>query len=173
MATGEKKSSTSKVVTNPNGTPDAGNVNTPHSGHATPTKTKSKVFGKIVSTIFIIALIILLIVFIAWAGPFVKQAWNKIVETRPKTETVKPPDVITETYPLNKDSKMIRVYTHDGYDYERYSGGWKYYCTPENGVKTLRGDGNSKKDGTVRYFDLEFYEVDCIITVIFTRKNKK
>lgn len=140
-----------------------------HANAISSAKPKTNSFSKIFWTIITVVLIVAALVFIVWAFTFVRNEVKSFPEPSHKTETVKTPDVITETYPLNKDSKKIRVYTHDGYTYERYSGGWKYYCTHQNGVKTLRGDGNSKEDGTVKYFDLEFYEVECIITVIFTK----
>jgi|GEM_PF-3935618 len=80
-------------------------------------------------------------------------------------------DVFIETYKINKGSK-IRVYTHPGYTYERYSEGWKYYFTPQNGIKTIRGDGSQKHDSVLEYFDLEFYAVECTIKIIYTKINK-
>jgi len=83
--------------------------------------------------------------------------------------TSESPDVFIETYPLNKGSSKIRVYTHPGYTYERYSGGWKYWCVPKDMPRTLRGDGNRKDEKMVEYFDLEFYEVECTIDIIFKK----
>jgi len=135
------------------------------------TSNKTNSFSKIFWTIATIVLVVAILVFLAWALPFIKKSATDFFEDSSKTELPKSPDVITEHYPLNINSKKIRVYTHDGYTYERFSGGWKYYCTPQNGEKTIRGDGNSREDGTVRYFDLEFYEAECIITVIFTKNE--
>ena len=62
------------------------------------------------------------------------------------------PDTIIRVYHLNSGPK-IRVYTLEGYDYHRSSGGWKYYCTPQNGEKRIRGDGTSVDDGN----DIAFF----------------
>lgn len=80
------------------------------------------------------------------------------------------PAQYTKPYRLIKDS-VIRVYIPLGYTTNCSSGGKKYYKQPQNGIKTIRGDGGNYNDGNgFAYFDLSFYEEEIEVIVEFTKQ---
>lgn len=166
---------------------NTGTVNS-HSGHATPTKSRAKKIWTIILSILVIGIILYVIVIIVINYLVNNQFDNRLNNDPPKGKKelsdtlpqkslpdsiIMRQDTIIEYYHLSKGSEKV-IYTRPDYDYTRYSGGWKYYCQPQNETYFIIYGGEPPRvdDTGIKYFIVKFYEVECNIKIVFVPKKE-
>lgn len=157
---------------------------------STPTKSRAKKIWTIIFSILVIGLVLYIIVIVVINYLSHNQFDNKLNSDPPKNKKELssgdlPPkslpdsiimlkDTIVEYYHLSQKSQKV-IYTRPGYNYIRYSEGRKYYYKGENEPYfKIYGDGNSRADNVgIKYFYVQFYEVECNIKIKFFPLKKE